>query len=579
MAVSAIRTTKNSGTAASYTLSILVDGTDPALCCATGGGDGVQSARWATGVTWNTTENFTKKWEVDDGAWTGSQGWTLIPSATGTHDVVASFSGADLSSAGVTLFNGVHQTVSFGTAASGGARDTTNSVAISSAAGELVWTSTSTDDETGITAGGTQLWQDAGVGSDNSFGAQTYSGAATVTATWTQDILGWSSGGIALKPTATSAALTGTVTATIGEADIVAGGKTIIATLTGDSWVPTLKTIAYVGGQVGGFAGTTSAQTITFALAGGLAATPAAGDLVIIAYGVGSTADRSLAIRNTGATDYTLIGSEQYINGTFDTNFRVAYRFMPGTPETQFVLTETVSGGTGNIADAGRYSVLVFRNIDTSTPLDVAAVLSSSTTTRIVNPPSITPSTAGAYIAVVGCAAGGTGGTFTSSDLTDFRAGTTADTNDAFNGGGYNQWSSGAFDAAAWGGGGTDVAGNSYACYAIALRPAPYFDTERSNIASGVDSAQSEAAGWDAKVKPNIPVANVVRTSNTVVTITLQAQADYDITAQETITWTIPASAVVGGVAIVASPTFTIDAAGGGGGPAVTSYLTLLGVG
>jgi hypothetical protein len=34
-----------------------------------------------------------------------------------------------------------------------------------------------------------------------------------------------------------SAALTGTATATINEADIVAGGKTIILTLTGDTWI------------------------------------------------------------------------------------------------------------------------------------------------------------------------------------------------------------------------------------------------------------------------------------------------------------------------------------------------------
>jgi hypothetical protein len=40
----------------------------------------------------------------------------------------------------------------------------------------------------------------------------------------------------------------------------------------------------------------------------------------------------------------------------------------------------------------------------------------------------------------------------------------------------------------------------------------------------------------------------------------LQAQADYDITAQETITATIPAAALTGGAQIVASPTFTIDA-------------------
>lgn len=92
-----------------------------------------------------------------------------------------------------------------------------------------------------------------------------------------------------------------------------------------------------------------------------------------------------------------------------------------------------------------------------------------------------------------------------------------------------------------------------------------FVDDARAAIRAGLDSAQSEAAGWDAKIKPNIPLANIVRTSNTVVTITLQAQADYNITATETVTATVPASVIAGVSAVVASPTFTITAAGGAG--------------
>lgn len=85
------------------------------------------------------------------------------------------------------------------------------------------------------------------------------------------------------------------------------------------------------------------------------------------------------------------------------------------------------------------------------------------------------------------------------------------------------------------------------------------FDGQRANIISGIDSAQAEATGWDAVVKALQGVGGVVRTSNTVVTITLDAQATYNITAQETITATIPATALTGGVAVIATPTFTID--------------------
>lgn len=80
-------------------------------------------------------------------------------------------------------------------------------------------------------------------------------------------------------------------------------------------------------------------------------------------------------------------------------------------------------------------------------------------------------------------------------------------------------------------------------------------------LIDGIDSAQAEAAGWDAVVKAGLDTAtDVVRTSDTVCTITLPAFASYEITAQETITATIPAAVLTGASPIVASPTFTVDA-------------------
>lgn len=84
------------------------------------------------------------------------------------------------------------------------------------------------------------------------------------------------------------------------------------------------------------------------------------------------------------------------------------------------------------------------------------------------------------------------------------------------------------------------------------------FDAQRQAILNGIDSAQSEAHGWDVEVKAKAAVGEVVRTSNTQVTVTFAAQAAYAITAVETITVTIPASALAGGVQIVATPTFAI---------------------
>jgi len=81
-------------------------------------------------------------------------------------------------------------------------------------------------------------------------------------------------------------------------------------------------------------------------------------------------------------------------------------------------------------------------------------------------------------------------------------------------------------------------------------------------IIDGITSAQSEAAGWNAVVKPGIETTDVVRTSATVATITLDAEATYNITATETITVTVPTAALATGVGVVASPTFTISSSG-----------------
>lgn len=84
------------------------------------------------------------------------------------------------------------------------------------------------------------------------------------------------------------------------------------------------------------------------------------------------------------------------------------------------------------------------------------------------------------------------------------------------------------------------------------------FDGQRANIIAGLTSAQSELLGWNNVVKALQGVSGVVRTSDTVVTITLDAQITYQITAPETITVTVPSTALTGAVALVASPTFDI---------------------
>jgi hypothetical protein len=86
----------------------------------------------------------------------------------------------------------------------------------------------------------------------------------------------------------------------------------------------------------------------------------------------------------------------------------------------------------------------------------------------------------------------------------------------------------------------------------------PFTDTERQAIIDGLTSAQVEVLGWNNEVRDKQGTIGVVLTDPVTVTITLDAQAAYDITADETITGTMPASVMVTGGPYVATPTFDI---------------------
>jgi len=85
------------------------------------------------------------------------------------------------------------------------------------------------------------------------------------------------------------------------------------------------------------------------------------------------------------------------------------------------------------------------------------------------------------------------------------------------------------------------------------------FNAQRANIIAGLDSDKAEATGWNAVLRDaGIDVDDVIRTDADTVTITLDAEPTYNITASETVTVTIPASATDYDEDIVGSPTFSI---------------------
>lgn len=236
--------------------------------------------------------------------------------------------------------------------------------------------------------------------------------------------------------------------------------------------VPAWAAIGYVGAQAAGVLGTTTAITVTFtSLTGGLAAAPAVGDTVVVTWcTVSINLDRALTITNASSVGYTLLGSESYADDNYDTNMRSAYRVMPDPVETQLILSSS-DGGTGSAANGGSYSITVLRGVH-ATPLEQVAQSGTGINTILVNPGSITPTTTGTVVYVSGCGANDVGGTYTSSDLTDFRAVNGVDNEDSVLGSGYFAWTSGTFAPATFAGI-TDNVQFSHAWTIAAFAPAP----------------------------------------------------------------------------------------------------------
>lgn len=221
--------------------------------------------------------------------------------------------------------------------------------------------------------------------------------------------------------------------------------------------------IEYVGGYTQGFLGTTSNVTITFGgnLTGGIASSASEGDIVIVYFGTGSSANRDLVV--AGYTEVV----ELFSGSIFDTNLVVAYKQMGATPDTTLVLT----GGTLSTADAGAVVVQVWRNVDPTLITDTTVTDINSVRP---NPPAVTPTVEGSYIVAGGAGGHGAGvQTFSSTDLTGFRStGGGNDTYDVTIGVGYHEWVSGTFDPAVFTFSGTDSGSYSRAAVTLVLVPA-----------------------------------------------------------------------------------------------------------
>lgn len=239
----------------------------------------------------------------------------------------------------------------------------------------------------------------------------------------------------------------------------------LAGTLLNPFWTGPATGPQYVGGQVASTVGTISDWPVNFALTGGLAATPADGDYVIVAYAIAFNSDRDVQMTTSG---YTSIGADTYSNDASDINAEVFAKFMSGTPDTSVTLFQTES-----VQAAGAVHISVWRGVNVTTQMDVAAVVASGIDTMLADPGSITPVTSGAKIVAIGMTNPNTNtNIYTSGDLTDFQSVNQADTLRCLIGGGYASWAGGAFDPAAFTIAGSDSTACAWIAYTFALRPA-----------------------------------------------------------------------------------------------------------
>jgi len=232
----------------------------------------------------------------------------------------------------------------------------------------------------------------------------------------------------------------------------------------------------YVGGASSYEAATTYTEpgqisvSLT-SLTGGLASSPSAGDLVVIVIGSCGTqvADYDVIMTTSGYTERV----ELFASDTVKTNFGVFTKFMGATPDT------TAVGASGFNSQFRVMLAQVWRGVNATTPMDVTLTSTTGTDGATVDAPSITPATPKSVVLAIGSAADVLTASNALSALTVPSGMTNFVGQDCF----YNafrvesagiasvEWTGGAYNPAAFGGGST-YTGASWAAATLALRPA-----------------------------------------------------------------------------------------------------------
>jgi hypothetical protein len=190
-------------------------------------------------------------------------------------------------------------------------------------------------------------------------------------------------------------------------------------------------------------------------------------DFVYVFVASCGTSDRNVAINTAGWTE----SAEQYQNDVRDVNAALYYKKMASTPDTT---VQVDNFGSSSEPLAG--IVVAYRDVNTTNQRDVTGTNTGGLNTGDATPPTITPTTVGAKVAVF--AAGTVFLTFLAnftppSDVTGIvvdNQAPSSGTNGIYVGFGDTDWEAGTFTPLLWDGpGSTD---DSWAAFAEAVRPA-----------------------------------------------------------------------------------------------------------
>lgn len=156
--------------------------------------------------------------------------------------------------------------------------------------------------------------------------------------------------------------------------------------------------LQYVGGNSGNSLDDTTTTVSLTALTGGIGSAALTGDIVIVAVGNGANADLNASI--SSPTGYSSPLCNLYANDSYDSNLSVFWKIMGVTPDTNVVTT----GNSGSASNTNSTVVHVWRNIDSSTPIDVTTTGTTGKDGNQGNSPSISPTTSGAIVlSIVAC--------------------------------------------------------------------------------------------------------------------------------------------------------------------------------